>query len=212
MKIRKTISNYFNNQTARLIISLFGGMIINSFYIAGNLASALLHGNVWSATLTVYHALFLVIRFYLITAKRRCKTDLSIRRACLRVGIILLFLDLAATVIMIYTVRQGRVNYYSGVVLLCFVIYTAYSLVVSIMGMKKHSNDNQHLHFAARNMTFASALMSVFNLQYSRLFTMGASSSLIDRMVAFSGFSIFFAIILLAVRLVKKNASACSKF
>ena len=186
-------------------------MIVNFLYIASNLSSAFLSRNIWSAALTVYHSLFLVTRFYLISAKHSCKTHRHISRVCFRTGIFLLFLDSSAGAIMIYTIRSGRVVRYSGMVLLGFVIYTVYSLSSSIIGMKKHLNDNQPLHFAARNMTLAAALMSLFNLQYSVLVTLGASSYFIDRIIALSGFSIFFVIILLAVRLVVKNYNINSK-
>ena len=56
---------------------------------------------------------------------------------CLRTGIFLLFLDLAATVMMIYTIRLGSPIKYSGVVLLGFAVYTVYSLSASIIGVKK---------------------------------------------------------------------------
>ena len=211
LKLDKFFSLIFKNDAFRLNLSLFGGMILNFVYIAGNLASAFLYRNVWSATMTVYHSIFLLLRFYLITAKRRCRTDKEIRVACLRIGIFLLFLDLVATVMMIYTVRQGSPMKYSGLVLFGFVIYTVYSLSVSIRGVKKYSNDNQRLYFAARNMTLAAALLSVFNLQYSVLITLGASSYVISRIIAFSGFFVFFTIILLAVRLVVKSLYDGSK-
>ena len=211
MKIKKYFSLFISSRTFRLGLSLFLGMIINVFYISGNLFSAFFHRSVWSATLTVYHSLLLVIRFYLISSKRRCKTKAEISRVCLRTGVFLLFLDLTAGAMMVYTIRSGRVTSYSGMVLFGFVIYTVYSLTSSILGMKRHANDNQPLHFAARNMTLAAALMSVFNLQYSVLITLGASYYIIDRVIAFSGFSIFFVIILLAVRLVVKNTLPSSK-
>ena len=210
-RLSKVLSLLFTSATFRLSLSLFLGMIINFFYIAGNLSAAFLYRNTWSATLTVYHSLFLLIRFYLISAKRRCRTDAEIKRVCLRTGVFLLFLDLAATVMMAYTIRLGRVTSYSGAVLLGFLVYTVYSLTVSIVGMRRHSNDNQPLHFAARNMTLAAALMSVFNLQYSLLVTLGASSYIIDRIIATCGFGVFFVIILLAIRLVVKNLPNSSK-
>ena len=209
--LRKIFSLIFTNPAFRMSISLFFGMIVNFMYIAGNLSSAFRYRNIWSAALTVYHSLILIIRFYLISAKHRCKNDREKSRVCFRTGIFLLFLDSAAGAIMIYTIRSGRVVSYSGVVLLGFVIYTVYSLASSLVGMKRHLNDNQPLHFAARNMTLAAALMSVFNLQYSVLVTLGASYYIIDRIIAISGFSIFFVIILLAIRLVVKNLPRGSK-
>lgn len=209
--IRKILSLILTNPAFRLSLSLFFGMIMNFMYIAGNLVSAFHRGNIWSATLTVYHSLFLIIRFYLISAKLRCKTEAEKSRVCLRTGIFLLLLDSTAAAIMIYTIRSGRVVRYSGMVLLGFVIYTVYSLTASVLGMKRHLNDNQPLHFAARNMTLAAALMSVFNLQYSVLVTLGASSYITSRIIALSSFLIFFVIILLAVRLVVKNLPRGSK-
>lgn len=200
----------FHNPAFRLNLSLFFGIIINFFYIASNLSSAAL-GSIWSASLTVYHGLFLLIRSSLILSRRRCKTENQIRKVCFAVGIILLFLDLAAAGVMIYSVRIGKPLTYSGITLLGFLIYTAYSLSVSIIGIKKYANDNQPLHFVAKNMTLASALMSVFNLQYSVLVTIGASLELINRAIALIGFSIFFVIIVLAVRMVVKNLPKSSK-
>ena len=201
----KKILMLFKSSATRLSLSLYFGMIVNFIYIAGNLSSALNHKSIWSATITVYHSLFLILRFYLISSSCRCKNDRHISRVCLRTGILLLFLDLVASIMMIYTIRQGSVIRYSGSVLLGFVIYTVYALSSSIIGMKKHSLDNQPLQFAARNMTLAAALMSVFNLQYSLLVGLGASFYIIERIIALSGFSIFFVIILLAIRLVVKN-------
>ena len=206
MKLRKIFSIILTNRALRINLSLFFGMIINSLYIAGNLASALLYRNIWSATLTVYHSLFLTIRFYLLSARRICQRELQANRVCLRVGIILLFLDLAATAMMVYTVQSGSLAEYSGIVLLGFLAYTVYSLTSSILGMRRFANDNEPLHFAAKNMTLTAALMSVFNLQYSVLVSFGTASEVIGRIIALVGFCVFFVIITLAVRLIVKNA------
>ena len=208
VKLQKMLWLLMTNRGLRINISLFFGMIINSLYIAGNLASALLYRNIWSATLTVYHSLFLIIRFYLLSARKVCQRELQAYRVCLRVGIILLFLDIAATAMMVYTVQNGSLAEYSGVVLLGFLSYTVYSLTSSVLGMRRFANDNQPLHFAAKNMTLTAALMSVFNLQYSVLLSFGAASEVIGRIIALVGFCIFFVIISLAMRLIVKNAVA----
>ena len=205
------IYSIITNPLLRLRLSLFLGIIINFFYIAGNLSSAIIDRNIWSACLTFYHGLFLLIRFALILSERGCDTEQRIKNVCFSVGIVLLFLDLAAGGVMIYSVQGKKVVTYSGMTLLGFLIYTAYSLTVSVIGMKKYANDNQPLHFVAKNMTLTSALMSVFNLQYSILVTIGASYRIINKTIALLGFTIFFLIVLLAVRLVYKNAPRSSK-
>ncbi len=193
----------------RLDISLHFGLIMNVVYIAENLASAVIYKSVWSATVTVYHSLFVIIRAYLIRSRRLAEMGETsqgrINRICLRVGVILLLLDFAALALMLYTIRQDRHAEYSGIVLIGFLIYTVYSLISSLYGVLKWSNDNKPLHFAAGNMTLAAALMSVFNLQYSLLSSFGLDSLSILRAGTAGGAVIFFTIIFLACRLIIKN-------
>lgn len=203
--VTRAVSLFFSSPSFRLHLSLFGGMIMNFLYLAGNISSVFINRNLWSATVTFYHMILLIIRSYLLSARRLESESERARRVCLRVGIFLLFLDIAASVMMVYTVRRGYSMNLSGIVLLGFVCYTAYSLTSSVLGMKKWANDNKPLHFAARNMTLAAALTSVFNLQYSLLTTIGAPSDRIDGIIALGGFLVFFVNILLAIRLIVKN-------
>jgi len=198
---------FFSSPSFRLHLSLFVGMIMNFLYLAGNISSVFINRNLWSATVTFYHLILLIIRSYLLSARRLENESERAHRVCLRVGVFLLFLDIAASVMMVYTVRRGYSMRLSGLVLFGFVFYTVYSLTSSVLGMKKWSNDNKPLHFAARNMTLAAALTSVFNLQYSLLTTIGTPSDRIDSIIALGGFLVFFVNILLAVRLIVKSAA-----
>lgn len=193
----------------RLDISLHFGLIMNVVYIAENLASALIYRSVWSATVTAYHSLFVIIRAYLIRSRRSAEmgevSSDRINQICLRIGVILLLLDFSALGMMLYTIRRGRHVEYSGIVLVGFLIYTVYSLISSVHGMQKWSNDNKTLHFATKNITLAAALMSVFNLQYSLLSSIGLDSASILRVGTAGGVIIFFTIIFLAYRLIVKN-------
>lgn len=197
---------FASSPSFRLTLSLFGGMIINLVYISVNIASAFMYRNIWSGFLSFYHGLFLVSRLYLLYARRRLYGEEEIKNACLHVGVLMLFLDMSAMLIMVHAIRSDIHVSYSGVILLGFIAYTVYSLFASLRGMKKYANDNEPLHFAGRNITFASALMSVFNLQYSVLVTLGAEAYLIKRVLAAGGFTVFFLITILAVRLIVKNA------
>ncbi len=209
--IKSLIAILISSPALRLDISLHFGLIMNIVYIVENFASAILYRSVWAATVTVYHSLFVAIRAYLIRSRRLSEmgevSPREIQRICFRVGVILLLLDFSALLLMLYTVSQDRHAEYSGIVLIGFLIYTVYSLISSVYGMLKWSNDNKPLHFAARNMTLAAALMSVFNLQYSLLVSLGASYDFIGRANAVGGFLVFSVIILLSLHLIIKSAS-----
>lgn len=199
-KSRKLILNLIKSPSTRLRFSLFFGAIINLVYLAGNLASALIYSSLWSATVTVYHFMLMIIRMYILYMGRvEQKNSLFV---VFRVGIFLFIIDILAALMMAYTVNVGSSIHYGGLVLLFFLFYTVYSLTSSFFGMKKWKNDNKPLHYAARNMTFAAALMSVFNLQFSLFSTIGLNSAIKEKMIRLGGFAVFFVMIFLSFRLI----------
>ena len=199
-----------SSPSLRLDISLHFGLLMNIVYIAENLASAIIYKSAWSATVTVYHFLFVAIRAYVIRSRRLAEMgETSAKKTnqiCIRVGIILLALDLSALALMLYTIPRNTQAEYSGLMLFGFFIYTVYSLASSLFGVLKWSNDNKSLHFAAVSIAFTAALMSLFNLQYSFLLSLGLDLRLVLQAGWAGGTAIFCIIIFLACRLIAKGS------
>ncbi len=204
-RIKDLLKLLFVSRAARLNFTLLGGVLINLAYIAGNIASALIYHSAWAATVSAYHLMLIIIRLYLLSA-RRPSSGGDIELILLRVGILLLFLDLACALIMAYTIGRGSFVSYSGFILFAFLLYAVYSLTSSALAIKRHANDNDHLHFAARSISLSTSLMSVFNLQYSVLSLFGADSRLMVRAILSGGIAVFFVILFLSLRLIKKQA------
>ena len=202
-KIKIYIHALVFSPALRLYFSIFLGLVVNVIYIVSNLHTALIHRSFWSSAVIVYYLMFILLRLYLLHA--RGKDEHTVLRSCLTVGILLLILTALAGVIIAHSVINDNSSRYSGFVLIGFFIYTVYALTSSLLGMKKWLNDNQPLHFAARSVTFAAALMSVFNLQYSLLTSLGLSEIILKRANALGGFSVFFLIMLLGVSLIFKS-------
>ncbi len=207
LRTKNFVCRVIKNSSIRLRASLSFGIVINFVYLAGNLISAIMYNSLWSATVTVYHLLFMLARMYILYAEGRGKHLHSKFGVCFRVGVFLLVLDLLAAVMMTYSINSGGRAKYGGLVLLFFLFYTVYSLASSIYGIKKWRNDNKPLHFTARNMSLASALMSVFNLQFSIFTTIGLDSYTSNRIISLSGFLVLFVIIFLAVRLIMSGVN-----
>ena len=204
-KAKHFLLKIIKNPATRLWISISFGVLLNFVYLAGNMLSTILYKSLWSATVTIYHLLFMTTRMYILyMAKDGSKNNSSV---CLRVGLFLFVLDLPAAFMMIYSVRNGADVHYSGLLLLFFLLYTVYSVTNSIKGMIKWKNDNKPLHYAAKNITFASSLMSLFNLQFSLLSTIGLNSDASEKVTVIAGFSVFFIMILLSFRLIKRGIS-----
>ena len=203
-KIKWLVHLLLFNRAARLSFTLVCGVVINIAYILINIFSAAAYRSIWSATVSIYHLILIIIRIYLLSARGASKKGLNSDRLLFRVGVLLLFLDLVMASMMVYTVRQASFASYSGVVLFAFLFYALYSLIISVKTIKNRVNDNNHLQFAAKNISLSTALMSVFNLQYSLFSFLGADDILIGRVVLVGGVSVFSVILFLSVRLIKK--------
>ena len=197
--------SFFSNPTARVIILLLGGALMNFLYIATNAASAILYRSIWSATLTVYHLMLIIIRLYLLWVGQSRSDEAKGRHICLRVGVLLLLLDIASAMIMLYSIRRGSFTSYSGIILLGCLIFPVYSVARSVSDLRKHRNGENHLYFTARNITLSTSLMSVFNLQYSVFALLGADSDLTGRAILVCGLSVFSIILVLSLRLMKRG-------
>ena len=118
-------------------------------------------------------------------------------------GILLLALDVASAVMMFYSVSPQSFVGYSGIILLGFLSYAVYSVARSVLDLKKHRESENRLYFAARNISLSTSLMSVFNLQYSVFYLLGAEFLLTGRVVTVSGVIVFSIILILSLRLIK---------
>lgn len=203
-KIKWLIHLLIVNRAARLNFTLLCGVLINSVYVLSNIFSAAAYGSIWSATVSIYHLVLIITRIYLLSARRLASGGDGADRMLLRVGVLLMFIDLVSASMMFYTVSRGSFVRYSGFVLFAFLFYAVYSLIISLNAFRKYKNDNNHLHFAAKNISFSTSLMSVFNLQYSILSLLGADSSLTGRAILVGGVAIFSVILFLSLRLIKK--------
>ena len=206
MKFTKTFKEYIStlvrSRSARLNLTLIVGSLINFLYIAGNIASAIMYNSVWSATVSLYHLMLITIRLYLFLSAR--KEGLALNKLLLRVGILLLFLDLSCAAIMLYTVGRERYASYSGFLLFAFLSFAVYSMTSSILSMRRHSGENKQLHFAAKSLSLSTSLMSVFNLQYSILSLLGAGSHLRSVAILVGGFAVFSVILSLSIGLIRR--------
>ena len=178
---------------------------MNLLYIATNAASAILYHSIWSATLTAYHLTLIIIRLLLVFTGRPRPSEEEGRRLCLRIGVLLLLLDLASAAIMLYSVRQASYARYSGIILLGFLTFTVYSVTRSVVELRRHRESENHLYYAARNISLTTSLMSVFNLQYSVFSLLHADFLLSGRVIFLFGMAIFSINFLLSVRLMKRG-------
>lgn len=197
------------NSRLRLALSLLAGAVMNILYIITNLLSMFSGGGTWALTVTVYYSVLLIVRLYLFGYREvdvgNEVASLRLYHVCRRVGVFMLLLDFLASAMMIYSVTSGRVVDFRGGYIIGFAVFTVYSLSSSAIGIVRSLKNDSPLSLAARNITLAAALLSVFNLVYSILVSVGISRSVILIANSVVGSFVFLIIISLAVYLIVKS-------
>ena len=181
----------------RLNISLLSGLLMNSLYIAANLFPAVSYGSAWSLAVTLYYAVLAVLRLFLLSARRE-----RLYPSCLLVARLLLFLDGAIGAVMVYTVLYGKTIDYPVYIFIAFGIFTAYSVTGSALGAIRSLKSKSPYTLAVRNLSLAAALLSLFNLGYTLLISLGAEDRTVILLNILGGGSFLLIIAHLAVRLI----------
>lgn len=167
----------------RLDISLIFGLVMNIFYISVNLFPAIRYRSAWSLAVTLYYTVLVLMRLFLLSSHRFTgsvgKDAARLYSSCRLVGRLLLLLDVVIGAVMIYTVADGKIIDYPLYIFIGFGIFTVYSVAGSLVGIFRSLKRSTLHSLAVRNLNFAAALLSVFNLEYTLLVTLGVSREII---------------------------------
>ena len=207
---RGSISSLFlsiiESPAVRLDISLIFGLFMNLFYISVNLFPAIRYGSAWSLAVTVYYAVLVLMRLFLLSARRLAgsvgEDAARLCASCRLVGRLLLLFDTAIAAVMVYTVADGKIIDYPWYIFIGFGIFTVYSVSGSLVGILRSLKNNAPHTLAARNLTLAAALLSVFNLEYTLLVSLGVERNTVMLVNFLCGALSVILIGFLAVRLI----------
>ncbi len=190
----------------RLDISLVFGLLMNFFYILVNLFPAVRYRSAWSLAVTVYYAVLVLMRTFLLSSRRFADSvgsdAVRLYASCRLVGRLLLLLDTAIAAVMVYTAREGKIINYPTYIFVGFGIFTVYSVTVSLVGIFRSIKNPAPHTLAARNLTLAAALLSVFNLEYTLLVSLGVDTWVVALINAVGGGLSILLISVMAIRLI----------
>ena len=204
--ISSLILSILESPSVRLDISLLFGLLMNIFYISVNLISAIKYKSSWSLAVTLYYTVLILMRLFLLSAHRfkdSVGSDAErLLASCRLVGRLLLVLDAMIGAVMVYTVANGRVIDYPVYIFVGFGAFTVYSVTGSLVGIFRSLKSRAPHALAARNLTLAAALLSVFNLEYTLLVSLGVSRQIIVAVNTVVGAFCVLFISFMAVRLI----------
>lgn len=174
----KYFSHYFGNAALRVQLSLYGSLTLNIIYALMQLVLGLLNHSVWFYALSAYYFLLALMRFLLLKSARRNPIGTNLHSEYLNYrhcGIVLLFLNLALSVITLYIVKQNRGFSYHYIMTIAMAAHTFFTFTFAIVNVFRYQKYNSPIILAAKEITLAAALVSMLSLETAMLASFGTA-------------------------------------
>ena len=169
-------------QTAQLKINitLYGTFFYNSVYAVFTLFLGLTHRSTWYISIATYYTMIAVMRFSLLYYSRSNKAGSNILSELKRFrfcGIILISMNTALAIMTAYITIQNQEILHHNITTAALAIFTVSLFALSIINIIKYRKYNSPIMFAAKLISFVSALTSMLSLETA---VIGKLSAYID--------------------------------
>ena len=178
----------------KINVTLYGTLFYNSVYAIFTLFLGLWHSSNWYLSIAAYYILLAIMRFSLLYYSHSNKagedlvSELNRFRFC---GVILLIMNTALTAMTIYQTIVIREFAHRGATTVALGFFTLSLFALSIINVIRYKKLNSPVLFAAKLISFVSALVSTLSLETAVISKLGAvisdkSQKIITGISAFS--------------------------
>jgi len=184
----------------RILKSALVTLSFNAVFSAYHIILGMMDRSWWLFTVGVYYVILSTARFAVIVTKRKNRYITALAGSLL----ILLSLPLAGTVILSFVRDRGTV--FHEIVMISIATYSFTKITLAAVKLIKSRHSRSAKTVTLRNISFATALVSVFSLQRSMLVSFeGMSDMGIRIMNAATGSAVCILVFLLGLNLVRKE-------
>lgn len=197
---------YLTDIRFRAGISLYQGFFINLLYIVMKLISGIVYRSTWFIALAVYYSLLAVMRFLLVRHVSVRDEALELRRYRL-CGFMLLFMNQALAVLVIFMVHQNKGFDYPGLLIYAMALYAFYAVIISIVNVVKTRKHKSPILSAAKVINLVAAMVSILSLETAMLAQFGGDDDPLFRkaMTAATGGGVCTIVIVMAVYMIWRS-------
>ena len=170
------LHRYLTDAPFRMHVSLYLSLGINMLYAVMKLLMGAYYRSVWFVTLGVYYALLTALRFMLLGHVRRnvpgraMASELKHFRLC---GAVLIPMTIALTGVVILVIDRNEGFQYAGYLIYVAAMYAFYAVISAAVNLVKYRRYQSPVMSAAKAVSLASALVSVFALETAMLSQFG---------------------------------------
>ncbi len=150
----------------RIVMGAAFALAVNLAYGAGHAVVGLMDGSAWLVLLAAYYILLGVMRFGAVLTEKRHASEVFVMRFC---GGMLMALALVLAAVTVLSILQERAVVHGLIPMLAIATYTFWKMTMAIVHTVQAHRSGTPLTRTIRNITLASALMSLMTMQRSML-------------------------------------------
>lgn len=171
---------YSTDVRLKMNIHLYGGLVFNTAYALFQLVLGLWHASVWFYAMALYYLLLAGMRLLLVrhtriyAAGEQITAEWKKYRLC---GALLLVMNLALTVMLLYFVWRIRVFRHHEITTIAMAAYTFASLTLAILNVIRYRQYGSPVYSAAKAISLAAAAVSMLTLENAMLTAFGEQNS-----------------------------------
>lgn len=185
-------------------INPYASFAFNAAYAAGSAALGIWTGSWWLITVGACYAVLAVARFSLLKIRRRAAGDYTVEQFARRfTGILLAVLAFCVIGINVLSIVEERGTGHPIVVMITIATYTFTRITFAIIEMVKAKTSPSSVIRSLRNVSLASAAISLYSMQRSMLVTFPCMEATEIRLLnIFTGTAVWILVLLLGLNLI----------
>ena len=177
-------------------------LVFNMSYSAYHIAFGVFSRSWWLFTVGIYYAILSVIRFSVLVIRKRLWLVTRLT------GVMLMFMSLPLAGTVILAVVKDRGTVFHEIVMIAIAVYAFTKITLATVNLIKARRASSVKLITLRNVSFASACVSIFALQRSMLVSFGEmAESDIRIMNIATGTGVCIVVFLLGLNLVLRKKS-----
>lgn len=216
----KIVNRIITDAHLRIRISLYSTVYFNLALALFQLIFAILNFSVMFYSLAAYYFLLALMRMYLLGYTRKHDPGENMIREYKRYrfcGVCMLFLNIALSVIITYTVLFETAKNYGMIVTISMAAFSFTALTVAIVNVVRYKRYNSPVFTATKDISLAVAVVSMLSLETS-MFAAFEDGKMNDGdimlMMALTGFAVMAFVLGLAIFMIirsSKGLKSCTE-
>ena len=190
------VQRYLDEPEFRVNSALHVSLGLNALYSALNAVYGLAYHSYWYGTLAAYYMFLAVLRFLLLRFARRHGLGADMagewRRSRL-CGVLLMLMNVVLAGVVVLVMHGDGGFAYAGNLIYAMALYTFYATIMGVVNLARYRRYRSPVMSAARAVSLASALVSMFALETAMLAQFGTADDSVFRpaMTVATGFAVW---------------------